>query len=63
MKIYIESENKSRIVKPGKVKDILSSLNINSETVIVVRNDEVVTEDEKLKEKDTIKILSVISGG
>lgn len=45
------------------VADLLRHLRINPEIVLVVRNNEVLTEDEILKEKDSIKILSVISGG
>jgi sulfur carrier protein len=63
MKVFIENKNKEVNIKPGRVADILESLEINPQTVIVIRNNEVVTEDEKLKESDIIKILSVISGG
>jgi sulfur carrier protein len=67
MKITILTErtNTTETVsfKGKKVKELLKQLNINSETVLVVRNNEVITEDETLADKDRIKLLSVISGG
>ncbi len=43
--------------------DLLKQLKINPEVVIVVRNNEVITEDEILNDNDTIELLSVVSGG
>ncbi len=45
------------------VSDLLKELKINPVTVIVSRNNELVLEDEKLRDGDEINILSVISGG
>ncbi|MBS3126846.1 MoaD/ThiS family protein [Candidatus Woesearchaeota archaeon] len=45
------------------VFELLTSLNINPETVLVVRNKEVITEDEAVRDQDVLEILSVISGG
>jgi sulfur carrier protein ThiS len=64
--IFIDKENKSdNIELSGNllVKDLLDKLHINPVTVIVSRNNELILEDEKLNDKDEIKILSVISGG
>ncbi|NQV91163.1 MoaD/ThiS family protein [Candidatus Woesearchaeota archaeon] len=47
----------------GSVEQLLQHLNINSETVLVTRNNEILTEDELLSNDDTIEILSVVSGG
>ncbi|MBI2668778.1 MoaD/ThiS family protein [Candidatus Woesearchaeota archaeon] len=47
----------------SKVEELLQHLKINPETVIVVRNDEVLTADEAVKNNDEIELLSVISGG
>ena len=64
MNIFIERENKKLTKKfKGTAQDLLKDLKINPETVLIVKNNEVVTEDESLNDKDTIKILSVISGG
>jgi len=61
--VYLEREEKVLKVEELKVKDILKKLDINPTTVIVARNNELITEDEILSEKDKIKILPVISGG
>ena len=64
--VFIDKENKNdkiELQENSSVKDLLNKLNINPVTVIVSRNNELVLEEEKLKEKDEIKILSVISGG
>ncbi len=45
------------------LKELLQYLNINSETVLVIRNNLVITEEETLKDKDILTILSVVSGG
>ena len=64
MEIYIERTDEKRILKfDGKVSALLERLKINPETVVVVKNNKVVTEEENLKNNDNIEILSVISGG
>lgn len=61
----IERENSRKKVKfSGKsVKELLHQLKINPEVVIVARKGEVLTEEEQLKPKDEIEILSAVSGG
>ena len=64
--IFVDRENKNASLELGsnsKVADLLKELNINPVTVIVSRNNELILEDEELKNNDEIKILSVISGG
>ena len=64
MEIYLEKGKKTVKKKfSGNLEKLLSSLKINPETVIVVLNNEVITEDYLLKDSDSIKILSAISGG
>jgi len=64
MKVYIERTNKHQTVKNVKTaKELLEKLGINQKTVIIVRNGTVIIPEEKLREKDEIHILSVISGG
>ena len=64
MEIHIDKPKKS-IKKEfcGTVNELLKELKLNKETVIVVRNGELVTEEESLKNSDKVKILSVVSGG
>ena len=47
----------------GSAKKLLELLEINPETVLVVRNKELVDLDEVLDDKDEIEVLSVVSGG
>jgi len=62
-KIFIERQNKTVNVKALTMEEVLEKLNINPEEVLTVKNNELVTLDTKITEKDTIKLLSVISGG
>jgi sulfur carrier protein len=48
---------------PVRVSKLLETLGINPETVLVIRNDTLVTHDAKLEEPDTVEIRPVISGG
>ena len=64
MKIYIEKDEKEIEIKfQGTVKDLLLKLKINSETVIVVKNKELISEETLVNNTDNVQILSVISGG
>jgi sulfur carrier protein len=48
---------------PRRVREVLKELNFLPESVLVVRGDDLVTEDELLKDEDRIEIRPVISGG
>ena len=51
-------------VKAGKtLLSALKKLEILPESVICVRDGELITEDTMLRDGDTIKLVSVISGG
>ena len=63
MKVYIEKTDEYKEVEASTVKELLTLLKVNPTTIITVKNNELVTEDEKLTNKDNIKLLSVISGG
>ena len=64
MKIFIERHKKHKSMRfNGSVKDLLKRLKINPEEVIVAANNELVTADDKLRDSDKVKVLSVISGG
>lgn len=66
VKIFIERENKEidmQFENPISAKVILKKLNIAIESVIIVKNDEICLEDELIKNEDSIKLLSVVSGG
>ena len=46
-----------------KAEDILKALGLSSEYAFVVKNGEVVPEDEVISEEDEIKVVNAISGG
>ena len=48
---------------PKKVKDLLRELNLVVEAHLVIKGDDLVTEDEMLYEGDQIEVRPVISGG
>lgn len=63
MKAYYDRSKEEFEFSSSNVKGMLKELKIFSNTVIVAVNGEVVSEDYEFKEKDKIKILSVVSGG
>jgi len=48
---------------PKRTKDVLRELNLVVEAHLVIRGDDLVTEDELLTDVDRIEIRPVISGG
>lgn len=48
---------------PCSVTELVRSLGLNRESVLVIRGDSLVTHDETLYDDDTIEIRPVISGG
>ena len=48
---------------PKQVKLLLRELNIVPETVLVIRDNVLLTEDETIRDSDRIEIRPVISGG
>lgn len=63
MQVYLEKEDKTIESSAKTVKELLNELKLNPTIVLVARNDELVTEDTKLSDKDKILIYPVISGG
>jgi len=63
VKAFIERKNKTEELNAKTVMDLLKKLNINPETVLVTRDNELLNLNDKLEKKDSIKLLSVISGG
>jgi sulfur carrier protein len=65
MKIVMKQCGENVVEKTfnGNAKELLKLLEINSETVLVVKNKELVDLDEVLEDSDEVEILSVVSGG
>ena len=63
MRLHIEKENKKlKFDFDGPVSLLLSKMNINKEEVVVIRNDEILAEDDSIRNKDMIKISHIIQG-
>jgi sulfur carrier protein len=46
-----------------KVHDLLGELGINPDTVLVIRERELLTREDRVRERDEIEVRPVISGG
>ena len=63
---FLERTKKTtKIELPAKatVKQLLETLGVNPVTVLVTRDHKVLIETQELHDQDTVKILSVVSGG
>lgn len=67
IEILVEIGNRKEfkliIIESHKIKDILRELNLNSEEVLVSKNNEFVSIEDFVKNKDKLKIIRVIVGG
>ncbi len=64
MTVKLILRDKEFEVKPGMtLLDSLKKINVLSESVLAVRNGEMILDDEILKDGDTVKLVAVISGG
>ncbi len=64
MKVIVTHPRKEiEVQSPTQVHQILQQLNLTPEAYLVIRGDELVTEDTVLQDSDSIEIRSVISGG
>ena len=64
MKVRLcQPERDIEIKGPKRVKELLRDLSLVQEAHLVIRGDDLVTEDEMLKDDDLVEIRPVISGG
>lgn len=64
MKVLIEKTKEEKNISfSGTCEDLLKTLEINSEEVLIIKNDELVSLKEHCDDDDEIRLLSVISGG
>ena len=64
--VFYDREKQEKTIdldENSSIKDLLAKMNINPVTVIVSKEDNIILEDESLKDQDKIKLISVISGG
>ena len=64
MKVQLSHpERQVEIKGPKRVKELLRELDLIPEAHLVIRGDDLATEDEMLKDDDEIEVRPVISGG
>lgn len=64
MTVKLVLRGKEYEVRPGMtLLDSLKKIDVLSESVIAVRDGEIILDDEILKDGDLVKLVSVISGG
>jgi sulfur carrier protein len=64
MKVVLRNPRREvEIAAPRNVGDLLVELDVVPESVLVIRNDALVTRDEPLVDADVVEIRPVVSGG
>lgn len=65
MKVIIRQPKRREVELRGrrKVNDVLKELDVNPESVIVVKGKQLLTRDALVAEDETIEVVSAISGG
>ncbi len=64
MKVLLHHPARQAVVKgPKKVEQVLRELEILPDTVLVIRADELIPDDEVVGDGETIEVRPVISGG
>jgi sulfur carrier protein len=64
MKVVLRNPKRELDVPaPKNVAQLLQRLDVVPESVLVIRNETLVTKDEVLREADVVEIRPVISGG
>jgi sulfur carrier protein len=64
--VQVRLHNPKRDVEVGgplRVTELVKTLGLNRESVLVIRGDSLVTHDETLQDTDVVEIRPVISGG
>ena len=60
VKVFLEKENLRKEVDVSRgqtIESVLKKLRINPQTVIVMKNGDAVSEQDSLREKDSLKII------
>ena len=64
MKVVLRNPRRELDVPaPKTVAQLLTRLDVVAESVLVIRNDTLVTGDERLQDDDVVEIRPVMSGG
>jgi len=64
MKVVLRNPRREvEVAGRRRVKDVLRELQIIPESVLVIRNDELITADQQVGDDDVIELRPVMSGG
>jgi sulfur carrier protein ThiS len=64
MKVKLRNPDRDVEVRGGRrVRDVLTDLRIDPDSVLVIRERELLTRDERVGDDDRLEIRPVISGG
>ena len=64
MKVKLRNPDREvEVAGERKVHDLLGELGINPDTVLVIRERELLTREDRVREQDEIEVRPVISGG
>ena len=64
MRVHLHNPKRDlEITGPLRVAELMTSLGLNRESVLVIRGDSLVTGDATLADSDVVEIRPVISGG
>ncbi|HEX5613735.1 MAG TPA: MoaD/ThiS family protein [Acidimicrobiia bacterium] len=64
MKVVLRNPKRELdVAAPPNVDELLRRLDVVPESVLVIRNDELVTRDARLHDDDVVEIRPVVSGG
>ena len=64
MKVVLRNPRREvEVPGPLRVSALLNRLDVNPESVLVIRGDTLVTREDQLADDDTVEIRPVISGG
>jgi len=58
-----KNEKKIELQENSTALDILKNLDLNPDVMLVIKNEVPIPVDEKLEDKDVLKIVRVVSGG
>ncbi|HEU4354346.1 MAG TPA: MoaD/ThiS family protein [Actinomycetota bacterium] len=64
MRVRLRNPDRELEISGGrKVREILAELDIDPDTVLVIRDHELLTREDRVAEQDQLEIRPVISGG
>ncbi|MDP9342908.1 MAG: MoaD/ThiS family protein [Actinomycetota bacterium] len=64
MKVKLRNPDRElEVAGPRRVREVLADLDIDPDTVLVIRDKTLVTREERLEQDDEIEVRPVISGG